>query len=114
MVGVVVAVVLLAGLRMTTVGGTATVKLLTALLQPPAVQATAVTLAGCPFTKVRLVQVQLPEPLATVMHVWPLGPCTVTLLPGVAVPEMGGLRLATVDPLAGLLITTVAAAIAVI
>ena len=55
MVGVVMAVVFF-GVLMTTVGGTATVNELTAVLQPPEVQATAVTLPGCPLANVRPVQ----------------------------------------------------------
>lgn len=77
--------------------GATTVKLLTAEVVP----SVAVTLCG-PFVNVRLVQIQLPEGVAaTVTHDCPLGAVTVTVEPGVAVPVMGGFKLATVVPLAG-------------
>lgn len=73
-------------------GGPTTVKLLMAGAEvPPALLASAVMLAG-PSTKVRLVQINVPDTLAVVMHDCPLGPSTVTLANGVAVPLTGGFK----------------------
>ena len=52
----------------------------------------------------------MPSLAATVTQGVLPGALTVTLLPGVAVPETGGLRLATVPPLGGVWIVTVAGA----
>jgi hypothetical protein len=88
-VGVVVAVLLLAGVRMATVGGPTAVKLVVAVEQPTEVQAVAVSVVepGATLTA----QLQEPAAVAVVLHkVAPVGSVRVTRLPGVAVPDTVG------------------------
>jgi hypothetical protein len=105
-VGEVVAVVLLGPVTATVGGllGGATVNGLEAVDTP----SVAVTLCG-PAVNVRLVHCHWPFVPAMVTQgppEEPGPPVTVTLLPGAAVPEMGGFRLATVVPLGGPVMTT--------
>ncbi len=87
-VGEVVAVPLLAGLLMPTVGGLTAVTLTDWVAQPPLVQAVTVT-GVTPGLTVTLHE-KVPDALAVVVHrVALLGSVMVTVLPGVAVPEMG-------------------------
>ena len=107
-VGVVVAVVPVAGLTIAIVGGPATVKEVEAGVDgPPSLLATAVTLCG-PVGKVTE-QDQAPLVLAVVVQsVFPFSP-TVTLEPGVAVPVMTGVVVVVV-PVAGPVIAMVGGA----
>ena len=87
-VGLVVAVPLVAGLVMPTVGVVRAVNDSVWLTQPPLVQAVTVTGVTPGFTVT--LQEKVPAALAVVVHrvVLP-GPVRVTVLLGVAVPEMG-------------------------
>jgi len=92
-VGLVVAVPLLAGLMMTTVGGLTAVTFTGCVTQPPELQAVIVTGVTPGFTVT--LQEKVPDALAAVVHrVVLLGPVMVTVLLGVAVPEIGW----TVEP----------------
>ncbi len=87
-VGLVVAVPLLAGLVMPTVGGLTAVTFTTCLVQPAVLQAVTVTGVTPGFTVT--LHEKLPDALAVAVHkVALLGSVMVTVLPGVAVPEMG-------------------------
>jgi hypothetical protein len=87
-VGVVVAVPLLAGVVMPTVGVLMPVTVTGWVAQPPALQAVTVSVVGPVGTVTE--QLKIPDALATVLHrvVLP-GPVMAIVLPGVAVPEMG-------------------------
>lgn len=95
MVGVNVATTLPGtGSLIVTLGGAATVKVLTTGVDrtPARLVAIAVTLCT-PLVNVRLSQAYVPDADTVTMHgppVDPGPPITVTLLPGVAVPEIGG------------------------
>ncbi len=82
-------VVLVAGLRIATVGGTTAVKLAVVVEQPPVVQAVIVSVVGPAGTLTE--QENTPEASAVaVQSVTGPGPVMTTSLPGVAVPEMTG------------------------
>lgn len=87
-VGVVVAVPLLAGVMIATVGVPTAVTFTGCVAQPPALQAVTVTDVTPGFTVME--HVKVPDVLAVVAHKVMLpGPVITTALPGVAVPEIG-------------------------
>ena len=88
-VGLVVAVPLLAGETMATVGGVTAVKLVVVVEQPPLVQAVTVSVLGPAMTETG--QAKVPDAEAVVAQsVMGPGPVITTVLPGVAVPEITG------------------------
>lgn len=104
-------VVPVAGDRIATPSAPGAVKVVVVgVLVPAELLVWAVTVCVPGLVKVRLVQVQLPVLEAVTTHGPPCvpgPPVTVTLVPGVAVPVMGGLIVVTNVPGAGPLIATV-------
>jgi len=87
-VGLVVAVPLLAGELMPTVGWSTAVSVNGALTLPPGPE--AVTVTGVTPVVTLTGQLKVPDTLAVVVHKVVLpGPVIATVLPGVAVPVMG-------------------------
>jgi hypothetical protein len=88
MVGESVAVPLVAGVVMATVGGAMADTLTGTLVEPPGPLAVTVRTDGPVGTVTE--QVKVPDALAVTVHRFGLpGPAMTTVLPGVAVPEMG-------------------------